>query len=144
MPLFDSSFSSPSRCGDTVSCSGQPYGASTVRQPRPRLEKQPGAGQARRVCQIVTPRYGSCCKGRRTGSVVAWNLLPQRWGLGRGAKAWATMGTGSNRSSYCYFSRFPFQTQGLPARPVSLFSYCPLKQRQSQSGLWGGGIRELP
>ncbi|XP_035874655.1 serine hydroxymethyltransferase, mitochondrial isoform X2 [Phyllostomus discolor] len=43
------------------------------------MEKQPGAGQARRVCQTVTLRCGSCCRGRRTGSVAAWNSLPQRY-----------------------------------------------------------------
>lgn len=142
--LFDPGFSSPSLCRDTVSWSGWPYGASTVRQLRPRMEKQPGAGQARRVCQTVTLRCGSCCRGRRTGSVVAWNSLPQRWGLGKGAEAVATMGAGSDRS-YCYFYRLPFQTQGLPALGlISLSSYCPLKQRQVHSGLWYGGIRELP
>lgn len=69
-----------------VSWPGWPCGASTVKQPRPRLEKQAGAGQARTVCQTVTLRCGSCCRGRRTGSVVAWSSLPQRWGLGRGPR----------------------------------------------------------
>ncbi|XP_059259475.1 serine hydroxymethyltransferase, mitochondrial isoform X2 [Mustela nigripes] len=66
-------------CRDVVSWSGWPSDASTVRWPRPTLEKQPGAGQARSVCQTVTLRCGSCCRGRRTGSVVAWSSLHQRY-----------------------------------------------------------------
>lgn len=48
-------------------------------------------------------------------------LIASEVGSGERAKAWATMGTGSHRSSYCLFSRSPFQTQGLPAGPY-LFS----------------------
>ncbi|XP_069437067.1 serine hydroxymethyltransferase, mitochondrial isoform X2 [Ovis canadensis] len=64
-------------CGDVVSWLGWPYGASTVR--RLRLEKQARAGQARRIYQTVTLRCGSCCGERRTGSVVAWSSLLQRY-----------------------------------------------------------------
>lgn len=93
--LFDPCFASSSLCRDVVSWPGWRYGASTMRRPRTRPQKQPGAGQARRVCQTVTLRCGSCCRGRRIGSVVVWNSLPQRWDLGRGASAWATIGTGT-------------------------------------------------
>lgn len=113
--LFYPGFSSPSLCRDVVSWAGWPYGVNTARWPRPRLEKQPGAGQAKRVYRTVTLRCGSCCRGRRTGSVVAWSSLPRRWGLGRGTTAWAAMGAGSNGSSYCYFYRCTFQIPGLPA-----------------------------
>ncbi|XP_032145821.1 serine hydroxymethyltransferase, mitochondrial isoform X3 [Sapajus apella] len=66
-------------CRDVGSWSGRPFGLSTARQPRLRLGKQTGAGQARRACRTVTLRCGSCCGGRRTGSVEAWSSLPQRY-----------------------------------------------------------------
>ncbi|EHH20887.1 hypothetical protein EGK_03829 [Macaca mulatta] len=66
-------------CRDGGSWSGWPFGLSTARQPRLRLGKQTGAGQARRACRTVILRCGSCCRGRRTGSVVAWSSLPQRY-----------------------------------------------------------------
>lgn len=137
--FFDSGFSSPSLCRDVVSWSGWPSDASTVRWPRPTLEKQPGAGQARSVCQTVTLRCGSCCRGRRTGSVVAWSSLHQRWGLGRGTTAWATVGAGSNRSSYCSFSRFSFQTQGLPAGPYLLLFLLSSEEKAGPVWIRGWG-----
>lgn len=63
---------------------------------------------------------------------------------GEGSRAWATMGARSSRSSYCYFSNLPFKLSAFLLCFISHSSYFPLKQRQGQSGLWDGGIRELP
>lgn len=63
---------------------------------------------------------------------------------GEGSRAWATMGARSSRSPYCYFSNLSFKLSAFLLCFISCSSYFPLKQRQGQSGLWDGGIRELP
>ncbi|XP_015338636.1 serine hydroxymethyltransferase, mitochondrial isoform X4 [Marmota marmota marmota] len=68
-----------SLCRDVTNWSGWLLELSTARWPKLRLEKQPQVGQARRVCQTVTLRCGNYYRRRRTGSVVAWSSLPQRY-----------------------------------------------------------------
>lgn len=63
------------------------------------------------------------------------------WGEAQGL---GTTGAGSHKSSYCSFSRCPSRLRAFLLGLISLSSYCLLKQRQGQPGVWDGDIKELP
>lgn len=73
---------------------------------------------------------------------MAWSSLPQRWGLGRGPRhrpQWVQEITGHHTD---VSPDFPLGLRAFLLGLISFFSL--LKNRQGQSGLWGGDIRELP
>lgn len=67
-------------------------------------------------------------------------LIASEVGLGESGQAWATVGAGSNRSSYFCSSRFPFQTQGLPAGPYLLLFLLSSEEKAGPVWIMGWGL----